>query len=81
MKYKFRIYISMLNDETLTNIDMLKISLDSRFEENYELEIIDVLNSPNLIKTEDSIFATPTIIRVSPLPVKKVVGDISRKEE
>lgn len=81
MEYKFRVYISFLNEETLSSIDQLKISLDFRFEGKYELEIIDVINNPNLIKPEDSVFATPTIIRVSPLPVKKIVGEISRKEE
>lgn len=81
MDNKFRLYISMLNDQTLTNIDLLKSSLDLRFDGNYEIEVIDVVNNPGLIKREDQIFVTPTLIKVSPAPVKKIVGDISRAEE
>lgn len=81
MDNKFRLYISMLNDQALTNIDQLKSKLNSRFDGNYEIEVIDVINNPGRIKREDQIFVTPTLIKVSPAPVKKIVGDISRAEE
>lgn len=81
MDNKFRLYISMLTDNTLTNIDQLKSSLDSKFNGNYEIEVIDVVNNPGMIKREDQVFVTPTLIKLAPAPVKKIVGDISRAEE
>ena len=41
-----------------------------------ELEVIDILERPDLAE-QDRIIATPTVVRVSPLPVRKVIGDIS----
>lgn len=78
---KFRIYISHLNDQTLTNIDQLKTCLETQFGTDYELEVVDVLNNPGNIQEQDDVFATPTFIKVAPEPVKKIVGDISRKDK
>lgn len=41
-----------------------------------ELEVIDILQRPDLAE-QDRIIATPTIVRVSPPPLRKVIGDIS----
>lgn len=41
-----------------------------------ELEVIDILSRPDLAE-QDRIIATPTIVRVAPPPVRKVIGDIS----
>ena len=41
-----------------------------------ELEVIDILSRPDLAE-QDRIIATPTIVRVTPLPSRKVIGDIS----
>jgi circadian clock protein KaiB len=42
----------------------------------YELTIIDVLERPQLAEDE-KILATPTLIRESPLPVRRIIGDLS----
>ncbi|MGI8707073.1 MAG: circadian clock KaiB family protein [Actinomycetota bacterium] len=42
----------------------------------YELEVIDVLERPDL-EEEDRICATPTAIRLVPLPQRRVIGDLS----
>ena len=41
-----------------------------------ELEVIDILSRPDLAE-QDRIIATPTIVRVVPPPIRKVIGDIS----
>jgi circadian clock protein KaiB len=46
----------------------------------YDLEIIDVLESPEL--AEDArILATPTLIKSLPPPLRRVIGDLSDKEK
>lgn len=40
------------------------------------LEVVDILERPDLAE-RDRIIATPTIVRVSPPPIRKVIGDIS----
>lgn len=46
------------------------------FLSDCRLEVIDILERPDLAE-QDRIIATPTIVRVSPLPIRKVIGDIS----
>lgn len=46
----------------------------------YELEIIDVLEHPELAETE-KILATPTLIKRLPPPLRRVIGDLSDKEK
>lgn len=46
----------------------------------YDLEIIDVLEFPEL--AEDArILATPTLIKSLPPPLRRVIGDLSDKEK
>jgi circadian clock protein KaiB len=46
----------------------------------YQLEIIDVLEHPQLAE-DDKILATPTLIKQLPPPLRKVIGDLSDKEK
>lgn len=46
------------------------------FLSDCQLEVIDILERPDLAE-QDRIIATPTIVRLSPLPTRKVIGDIS----
>ena len=46
----------------------------------YELEIIDVLENPQLAEDE-KILATPTLIKRLPPPLRRVIGDLSDKEK
>ena len=43
---------------------------------DYELTIIDVLEQPQLAE-EEKILATPTMIKVSPPPIRRIIGDLS----
>jgi circadian clock protein KaiB len=46
----------------------------------YELEIIDVLENPQLAEDE-KILATPTLIKSLPLPLRRVIGDLSDRDK
>jgi circadian clock protein KaiB len=48
--------------------------------DNYELTIIDVLEQPGLAE-ESKIIATPTLIKEWPLPIRRVLGDLSNQEK
>jgi circadian clock protein KaiB len=45
----------------------------------YAYEVIDVLERPDLA-AQDRIFATPALVRRSPLPVRKLIGDLSDRD-
>lgn len=49
------------------------------FGDRLTVEVIDVLEDPASALNDD-VYATPTVFRVTPNPVKRLFGDLSRKE-
>jgi circadian clock protein KaiB len=47
---------------------------------DYELKIIDIYENPNLAK-DDQIVAIPTLVRVLPPPIKRIIGDLTSTEK
>ena len=45
----------------------------------YKLEVVDIYQQPELARSEQ-IIATPTLIKFLPPPLRRVVGDLSRKD-
>jgi circadian clock protein KaiB len=45
----------------------------------YELKVIDIYQQPKLVQGEQ-IIATPTLIKKLPLPLRKLIGDMSDTE-
>lgn len=54
-------------------------ALQTQFGERMTVEIIDVLDNP-ISAVNDDVYATPTVFRISPAPVKRLFGDLSCKE-
>jgi circadian clock protein KaiB len=57
----------------------LKDILDQEFKGVYALKVIDVLKNPQLAE-EDKILATPTLSKILPPPVRKIIGDLTDRE-
>ncbi len=53
--------------------------LQAEFGARLTVEVIDVLDDP-ISALNDDVYATPTVFRISPAPVKRLFGDLSRKE-
>lgn len=68
------------SSRTTTAIANLKKICEQELQGQYDLEIIDVLEYPDLAETE-KILATPTLIKSLPLPLRRVIGDLSDKEK
>lgn len=77
--HKLRVYVAGLSPETMKAIDELKELLDEKFQDQYSLEILDLLESLSQAQ-RDNVIVTPTILRISPLPEKRVIGDIRARE-
>lgn len=74
-RYKLRLYVagsSALSSRALRNIKQICSGLAG----HYELHVVDVHQSPALAR-EAQIVAVPTLVRESPPPVRKLVGDLS----
>ncbi len=46
----------------------------------YDLEIIDVVEHPQIAEAQ-RILATPTLVKQLPLPLRRVIGDLSDREK
>ena len=57
----------------------LKTICDVELKGKIEIEVIDLLKHPELGR-EENILALPTLVRKLPMPVRKIIGDLSDKE-
>jgi len=79
-KYILKLYITGQTVNSEKAMKNLKAVLDTQLKELYSLEVIDVLKHPQLAE-EDKILATPTVMKVSPPPARKIIGDFSDKKK
>ena len=79
-KYILKLYVTGQTANSVKAIQNLKKILSGELKEIYELKIIDVLKNPQLAEDE-KILATPTLSRVLPPSVKRIIGDLSDKEK
>jgi circadian clock protein KaiB len=76
----FRLYVTGRSTKSLNAIANLKKICDEYLPNRYEIEVIDLLTKP-LLAEEAQIIAIPTLIRVLPEPIRRVIGDLSNKEK
>jgi len=71
-----RLYIAGNAPNSLRAITNLKTICDQHFASEFSLEIVDLLTHPERALA-DGIIVTPTLVKVSPLPVQRVIGTLS----
>jgi circadian clock protein KaiB len=79
-KIVLRLYITgrtTLSDSAIGNLRRI---CERDLGAEYELEVIDVLEHPQLAEDE-RILTTPTLVRELPLPSRRYVGDLSDREK
>jgi circadian clock protein KaiB len=79
-KFKLRLYVTGKTAKSERAIANLKIICDSELKNRYILQVIDVLDNPQLAEDE-RIIATPTLIKDLPPPLKRIIGDLSNAEK
>ena len=79
-KYILRLYITGNTANSQMAIRNLNGILESGLKGLSALEVIDVLNNPERA-IEDKILATPTLIKISPQPIRRIIGDLSDREK
>jgi len=75
-----RLYVSGRTQRTEQAIRNLQKTCEEQLQGRYSLEVMDVLEKPELAE-EEHILATPTLIRYSPPPVRRIVGDLSNAKK
>lgn len=77
--YVLRLYVTGATSRSRRAIMNLDDICKRYLKGHYDLEIIDVFQKPTLAKDEQ-IIAAPTLIRKLPLPIRRIVGDLSNRE-
>jgi circadian clock protein KaiB len=78
-KWVLRLYVAGQSPKALTAFANLQKICEEQLERKYSIEVIDLLINPQL-GNEDQILALPTLVRKLPIPVRKIIGDLSDTE-
>ena len=74
-----RLYVANASPKSLTALANLKRLCEQHMQSRYEIEVIDLVEQPQLA-ADDEIIAVPTLVRRLPEPMRKIIGDLSDSE-
>jgi circadian clock protein KaiB len=78
--YVFRLFVSGQTAKSTRAIDNIKRICEACFPGQYQLEVVDVYQQPQLAKGEQ-IVALPTLLKKAPGKSKKILGDLGNSRE
>ena len=79
IKFKFRLYLAGDTPNSAQAVANLKMICRVHLPDGHEIEIVDVFREPKRALAE-SIFMTPTLVKLSPSPVRTILGTLSQTE-
>ena len=74
--FKFRLYIAGDTQNSLQALANLSALCEVRLPNQHKIEVVDVLREPKRALA-DKVFMTPTLIRLTPSPVRRIVGTLA----
>lgn len=77
--YILKLYVAGNAAASTRALRTLQDILEHEFQGVYALKVIDVLKNPQLAE-EDKILATPTLAKILPPPVRRIIGDLSDRQ-
>ena len=78
--WELRLYIAGLTPKSVTALNNIKKYCLENLNGQYTIEVVDLLKQPRLAEG-DQILAIPTLVRKVPLPIRKIIGDLSNEEK
>ncbi len=77
--YILRLYIAGNTPQSARAVKNIREICETRLKGRYQLEVIDIYQQPSLARGEQ-IIAVPTLVKYLPLPLKRIIGDLTRTE-
>jgi circadian clock protein KaiB len=77
--YVLRLYVTGMTPRAGRAIENVRAICDEHLEGRYDLEVIDVYQQPVLAR-DNQIIAAPTLIKEAPLPLRRIIGDMSNRD-
>jgi circadian clock protein KaiB len=77
--YHLQLFVTGTTPRSARAIQNIRAICEDNLEGRYDLEVVDIYQHPEHVKAEQ-IVVTPTLVKQSPLPVRKLIGDLSDTE-
>jgi circadian clock protein KaiB len=78
--YSLRLFVTGQTPRSAASIRNLREVCDEYLKGRFELEVIDLYRRPDLAR-EGQVVAAPTLIKRLPLPLRRLVGDLSDRKD
>ena len=79
-KYVLKLYVTGMSAASIKAIENIKIIVENHLKDRCDLEIIDIYIHPGITESQQLV-ACPTLIKESPLPRKRLIGDLSDRSK
>jgi circadian clock protein KaiB len=79
-EFNFKLYITGKTQRSEQAILNLRKICEEILTNQCQIAVIDILESPELAETQ-KIIATPTLVKETPLPMRRIIGDLSDLEK
>ena len=79
-KYVLRLYVAGISPRSEQAIRSVKEVCEKHLKNRYVLEIVDIYQHPEAVK-DGQVIAAPTLIRKLPLPLRRLIGDMTNQEK
>ncbi len=75
---KLRLFVAGKTPRSEQIVKAIMKLIEDEFKGQYSLEVIDVIEHPESAE-RDKVFATPTLMKIQPPPVRRLIGDLSSR--
>jgi circadian clock protein KaiB len=75
-RYRLQLFVTGTTPRSARAIQSLRTICEDHLQGRYDLDVIDIYQHPEHVKAEQ-IVVTPTLVKKSPLPLRKLIGDLS----
>lgn len=78
--FRFLLYVADDTQNSVVAVDHLTAICKAHLPGRHEIEVVDVFKQPDRALA-DHVFMTPTLIRLAPSPVRRIVGTLSQQDK
>ena len=79
IEYELRLYITGATPRSMLAVARIRDFCETHLHGRYHLEVVDIYQSPQLAR-DQQIVAVPTLIRKSPKPLRRFIGDLKHPQ-
>jgi circadian clock protein KaiB len=78
--YKLRLFVTGSTPRSARAIANMRKICEENLHGQYDLEVVDVYANPDATR-ELQVIATPTLVKILPEPLRRIIGDLSDREK